>query len=124
MKRTIGQVIEAARKSLGLTQLELASSAGVKEVYIAHLERGHRHPSLQLLGRLGNILELDTEALFLAYPDARQLIQNRSPSSTDAWRQFVRNKARLAHHRVQPNELQVLMQVSQLGHAVSATDFL
>jgi hypothetical protein len=37
---------------------------------------------------------------------------------------FVRNKARLAHHRVQPNELQVLMQVSQLGHAVSATDFL
>jgi DNA-binding XRE family transcriptional regulator len=86
MKRTIGQVIEGARKSLGLTQLELASSAGVKEVCIAHLERGYRHPSLQLLGRLGNILELDTEALFLAYPDARQLIQNRSPSSTDAWR--------------------------------------
>jgi transcriptional regulator with XRE-family HTH domain len=124
MKKTIGQVIEAARKAHGLTQTELASSAGVKSSYIAQLEGGQGHPSLELLGRLGTVLKLGEEALFLAYPAACRLLQNKSRGGTDAWSRFTRNKTLLARHQVQPHELKVLAQINSLGSVIAAGDFL
>ena len=124
MEKTISQVIEGARKAHGLTQTELASSAGVTPSHIAQLEIGQRRPSLELLGRLGKILELGKEALFLAHPAARRLLQNKSRGRTDAWSRFIRNKALLARHRVQPHELRALAQINSLGKVVAAGDFL
>ena len=124
MKKTIGQVIEAARKAHGLTQAELASSAGVRPSYIVQLETGQGHPSRELLGRLGKILELGEAALFLAYPAARRLLQNKSRGGADAWSRFTRNKASLVQHQVQPHELRILARINLLGRVIAAGDFL
>ncbi len=61
MRRTrFGTVIRNLRDGLGMTQRDLAKSAGVSGAYIALLEQGKRkNPSLVILRRLARALEVE-----------------------------------------------------------------
>ena len=51
-KLEVATALAAARKSAGMTQVELAELAGVSQAYIAKLESGDANPSIGNIGRL------------------------------------------------------------------------
>ena len=58
LKRGLAQSVKLRRKELGLSQEELAFRAGTKRSYLSDLERGVRNPSVRLLGRLAEGLDV------------------------------------------------------------------
>lgn len=53
------------RKSLGLTQEELASKAEISRAYLANIEAGKHTPSLDVASKLAFLLNKSVEELFL-----------------------------------------------------------
>jgi len=60
---------------LGLTERLLAQRLGVESGHLAFIESERRKPSLKLLARLADVLDLDRQGILIqAYPEAKQLI--------------------------------------------------
>jgi transcriptional regulator with XRE-family HTH domain len=57
------------RKSLGLSQEELASRSGLHRTYISQVERYQRSISLENIQRLADSLNVETYKLFLVSED-------------------------------------------------------
>lgn len=55
----IGQVIQARRKSLKISQQDLAEIAGVSERTIGAIERGVGNPALDTLLKIGEVLGME-----------------------------------------------------------------
>ncbi|MBP2666532.1 MAG: Helix-turn-helix domain [Firmicutes bacterium] len=55
----------AARKFAGKTQADVASASGIDRSYYAHIEKGHRSPSLQVAIRIASFLQKDIGEIFL-----------------------------------------------------------
>ncbi len=129
MKKTLGQVLKARRETLGLSQRELARRLSVKASHVGYLETAQRRPSLPLLARLGDVLRLETEPLFLlAYPEAKALLKRRAPDHTPSrdhsWKTFSRDKDLQMRNKVTRGELRVLSQVNGLGKISSPRHYL
>jgi len=129
-KKTLGIVLRTRRHELQLTQREIAAKLGVKPAHIAYLELDHRRPSLSLLNRIAEVLDLDRERLILlSHPEARSFFNSaKKPEETrprdQAWRDFKRNKGVLNRYKVSKTELQVLSQVALLGRVTTPRSFL
>jgi transcriptional regulator with XRE-family HTH domain len=129
-KKTFAPLIRDKRKALGLTQRQLAQQLGVKPSHVAYLEHGLRKPSLALLRRIAEKLDLDPQELFLlSRPEAKYLIKLSSKSDLpkkpdESWLQFARNRTLLNQHHVTRDELKVLRQVSLLRGVSSPRQFL
>ena len=50
--------LQTLLRAAGLSQEELAFRAGTKRSYLSDLERGVRNPSVRLLGRLAEVLDV------------------------------------------------------------------
>jgi transcriptional regulator with XRE-family HTH domain len=129
MKKTLGHILKARRETLGLSQRELARRLGVKASHVGYLETARRRPSLSLLARLGDVLGLETEPLFLlAHPEAKALLTRyepvRTPSRDHSWKTFRGDKSLLMRNRVTRGELRVLSQVNALGRISSPRHYL
>ena len=59
----VGNILKDAREHLGETQQQIADKAEVSRAYYADVERGRYTPSLKLLSKLGNILNIDLNFL-------------------------------------------------------------
>jgi immF control region protein len=59
----IKTVIKKAREKAGMTQYELAAAVGVSRGYYADVEKGRYTPSLKLLSRLAELLNIDLNFL-------------------------------------------------------------
>ena len=59
----LGKLVRIRRKSLGLTQEELAELLGVSTSFVGHIERGTRKLSVETLH--GLCMALDTSADYL-----------------------------------------------------------
>jgi len=129
-KETLGQVLKQRRGAYAFTQRELARKLGVKASHVAYLENGRRRPSLSLLSRLADTLDLDKQRLFLlAHPEAQWIVGERRESSPGkpqdtAWRKFMRDRGMLARHKVTDRELKVLQKVNMLGRISAPNQFL
>ena len=129
-KETLGQVLKQRRGAYAYTQRELARKLGVKASHVAYLENGRRRPSLSLLSRIADTLELDKRRLFLlAHPEAHWIVGERREASPakrreDAWRKFAGDRGTLARHKVTARELKVLKTVNMLGRVSSPNQFL
>lgn len=129
-KETLGQVLKQRRAAYALTQRELARKLGVKASHVAYLENGRRRPSLSLLSRLADTLELDKQRLFLlAHPEAHWIVGKERAAAPaerngNAWRSFVRDRGTLARHKVTDRELKVLQKVNMLGRISAPNQFL
>jgi transcriptional regulator with XRE-family HTH domain len=129
-KETLGTVLKQRRGAYAYTQRELARKLGVKASHVAYLENGRRLPSLSLLSRIADTLELDKKRLFLlAHPEAHWIVSERRESSPakrreDAWRKFAGDRGTLARHKVTERELKVLKNVNMLGRVSSPGQFL
>ena len=128
-KETLGQVLKQRRDAYAYTQRELARKLGVKASHIAYLENGRRRPSLSLLSRIADTLELDKRRLFLlAHPEAQWVVsERREPAAKqreDAWRKFAHDRGTLTRNKVTDRELRVLKNVNMLGRVSSPNQFL
>jgi len=129
-KETLGQVLKQRRGAYAYTQRELARKLGVKASHVAYLENGRRRPSLSLLSRIADTLELDKQRLFLlAHPEAQWLVGERAEASPskrqeDSWRRFTGDRGTLTRHKVTSQELKVLKNVNMLGRVSAPNQFL
>lgn len=55
--------LKAARRSCGHTQASLADALGVSKGTVAMWETGKRHPSLEKVGEISNLLGVSTDFL-------------------------------------------------------------
>ena len=63
-KTLLKNEISSCRERLGMTQLELAETCGVRRETIVNLERGRYNPSLKLALRICAVLEAKVEDIF------------------------------------------------------------
>jgi len=61
MKNNIAKI----RKRKGLTQMELAELVGVNRFHISNIERGKSLPSVKLLIKIANVLDVSLNDLFI-----------------------------------------------------------
>jgi transcriptional regulator with XRE-family HTH domain len=52
LKATIGSVLRAKRKKLGVSQEKIAEIAGVDRTYVSILERGLKSPTVETLEKI------------------------------------------------------------------------
>ena len=122
-------MVRTRREGLSLTQRAVAEKLGVEASHIAFIESGRRKPSLKLIARLADILGIDRQSLLiLVHPEAKELITDSKPEKpqkiSPSWQRFIRNHKLLARYHVTDRELLTLEQVSLLGTALSAKEFL
>ena len=95
----VGKRISAARKSLGLTQEELAAKADISPTHIGVIERGVKAPNLDTFVSIANALGVSADALLqdvvnqsCQYPatELSRMIANQSPDMQRRIYQAVR----------------------------------
>jgi transcriptional regulator with XRE-family HTH domain len=129
-RQTLGQMLRQRRQALQLSQRELAAKVGVKATRIACLELDRCRPSLSLLGRIADALEMEREPLFeLSHCAAKPSVDTRrktSPAKSRdrVWHGFVSNRQMLARHDVTGQELKTLSQVNLHGKITAPRNFL
>lgn len=64
-----GKRIQELRKSIGITQDELAERVDVSKDYIGLIERGLRSPSLQTVEKIATSLKVSIASLFEFPPE-------------------------------------------------------
>lgn len=60
----VGNAIKKLRKKSGMTQVYFADKIGITQTYLSNLEKGHRHPSIDILNKIANVLETPLPVLF------------------------------------------------------------
>ncbi len=63
VKRQLGEMVKVRRKSLGLSQIELAREAGLHWNYVGGVERGERNISLVNIHKLARALKVEAGEL-------------------------------------------------------------
>jgi transcriptional regulator with XRE-family HTH domain len=53
-----GQVIRLVREQQGISQEKLAELAEIDRTYVSMIERGKRHPTLEVADRIANALSM------------------------------------------------------------------
>ena len=71
LSRRFGRVIRRRREAAGLSQEELAFRAGVTRNYVSLVERGHRNPSLNVIGMLALGLQTTIASLIRSLDETR-----------------------------------------------------
>ena len=64
IRERFGFAVKARREELGMTQEELAESAGIHRTYVSDVERGSRNLGLANIDRLGAALRISLTDLF------------------------------------------------------------
>lgn len=62
--RVFGERVRALRKQHAWTLEELAHRSGIHVTYLSGLERGRRNPTLNVIGRLANALDVSLPVFF------------------------------------------------------------
>lgn len=65
IRKAFGRQLRQIRKLRQLTQEELAERAGISYKYVGEMERGEANPSLDILIRLAQVLDISPEGLLV-----------------------------------------------------------
>ena len=68
-RKQLGLNLRALRKSRGLSQERFALEYDIDRTYVSGIERGKRNPTVTVLGRLANALDVDVHELLLPVAD-------------------------------------------------------
>jgi len=93
-KKLLGARIKELRKGKGLSQDTLAERVGIDAKYLSRLEVGRSFPSLDMLERLAQVLEVELKECFeFAHQDEPKALKN---TLTSLIRQLTDDQIRLA----------------------------
>ena len=62
--KNFGEAVRRKRKSINMSQEELAYKAGVHRTYMSFIERGLRNPSLLIIFKISRVLKIKLPVLF------------------------------------------------------------
>ena len=62
-QQLFGRRVRVLRKSLGLSQLELADKVGIDRSYMGFIERGERNVSLEVIAKIAEALDTTPDEL-------------------------------------------------------------
>jgi len=87
-KKLIGTRIKELRKGKGLSQEELAEKAETSPNYLSRMERGAENPTLDMLIKLSNALEIEMWEMFdfghvLNQKELKEAIQSFAKTSDE-----------------------------------------
>lgn len=74
--RIIGQRIQRARTSLGMTQESLAEKVQVSTNYLSKIETGRERPNLEMLGKISVAINISLAELLTGVVEGQQYLQN------------------------------------------------
>ena len=80
MKKTVGEKIRAFRQQKKLTQEQLALGAEINPVFLGHLERNLKSPTITTLEKITRALGITMSELFLDVPNNDSEIEVRQAS--------------------------------------------
>lgn len=63
-KLNLGKKIQKIRKSVGLSQEDLADMVGISRTHAGHIEQGRKSPSMELLEKIAKVLKVKVKDLF------------------------------------------------------------
>lgn len=63
LRNSFARILRKRRMAKGLSQVDLAASAGIENSYVSRLEGGTRTPSLDVIVRLANAFSITPERL-------------------------------------------------------------
>lgn len=105
-KGVLGTAIRTARIKMNLTQEQVAEMVDISPVHYMHLESEHRMPSIKVLFKLCDILNLSLDSLMFLSTNDTPLIQE------------INNYA----HKCTDRQLQVILAAMQVMVAQNAAD--
>lgn len=105
-KGVLGAAIRTARIKMNLTQEQVAEMVDISPVHYMHLESEHRMPSIKVLFKLCDILNLSLDSLMFLSANDNPLIQE------------INNYA----HKCTDRQLQVILAAMQVMVAQNAAD--
>jgi transcriptional regulator with XRE-family HTH domain len=112
--QTLGELVKKARVEMRVSPRSLAEIVGVNTSHITYIENNRRRPSIPLMSKLANALEIDgREMLVVAHPEAQHLIAEYR-KKVPAWNQFISNAGILDRYRISRAELRILKRISEL----------
>jgi transcriptional regulator with XRE-family HTH domain len=79
LRDTFAHNLKAKRKRCGLTQSQLAEKVGVSTHHIAMIEIARHYPTMELVERIANSLDIEIYELFIVKPlpeDAMERLHN------------------------------------------------
>jgi transcriptional regulator with XRE-family HTH domain len=62
-QQVFGKRVRELRKERGLSQVELAAKVGIDRSYMGFLERGERNPSLEVIAKIAEALNVTPDEL-------------------------------------------------------------
>lgn len=77
-KETMGQIIAAKRKELGMTQLELADKMGVTDKAVSKWERDLSYPDVNSLPKLAEVFGMTVDQLMQIKTESAQIEESKS----------------------------------------------
>jgi transcriptional regulator with XRE-family HTH domain len=72
LRRLVGANVRSFRERLGVSQEELAFRANLHRTYVSGVERGVRNPTVVIVGRLANALEVEPASLLTIPADRKR----------------------------------------------------
>ena len=64
VNKQLGMRVRYLREQKGMTLEELSFESNVNKNYLSDLERGNRNPTVKVLSKIANALEISLETLF------------------------------------------------------------
>lgn len=73
--------LKEIREKNNLTKQQLANKIGVTERYIAFIEQGERTPSLEIAGKIANVLKSSVDHIFLSAKCTNSTLNSKEKSA-------------------------------------------
>ncbi|CAN7752254.1 helix-turn-helix transcriptional regulator [Rhizobium sp. LjRoot258] len=74
-RQRVSMNLRRLRVSKGISQDDLALTAGIERSYAGHLERGSKNPTVVTLEKIATALSCDISELFAPLPDGTKPIE-------------------------------------------------
>ncbi len=71
VRQRLAANVRRLRKKTGLSQESFANEHGIDRTYVSGIERGTRNPTILVMERLAQALEVDVQELLTPVPDER-----------------------------------------------------
>ena len=94
----IGQIIKILRAAIGLKQKDLADKVGIQPHYLSLVEAGKREPSLAVLRKIANELDVPVSLLFW---ETEQHPEGISSENEGRWKNLRSLLVEMERHRLQ-----------------------
>lgn len=94
LRQVLSLNMKKRRKRLGLSQAKLAEKVNTAPTYIAMIELEKKFPSVEMIERIADALEMDTTELFSVIPLPENAVKNLQKEVLLDFKEIISKKLR------------------------------